>query len=156
MERKDAEAAEVAKDFLQELRTAYDGTSTRREVSPRVNALSHAVIGAAIEVHRHLGPGFAETVYEKALAMELHSRGTPFQCQAPIEVAYKGTPIWTGRIDLLVEMLVVELKSVDAVSTLHRAQLHSYLKAGAYPLGLILNFNVRLMKDGIHRVVLKS
>lgn len=152
MERK---GPKDAKDFFDELRTAYDDSAERTVVPDRVNWLSNAVIGAAIEVHRNLGPGFLEAVYEAALVLELRSRGIPFQQQAPIGVTYKGTVIWTGRLDLLVETLVVELKAVDAISALHRAQLHSYLKAGSYPLGLLLNFNVPLMREGIHRVILK-
>jgi GxxExxY protein len=124
------------------------------EPSLRADAAAHAVIGAAIEVHYHLGPGFLESIYEQALALELRLRGVPFRRQVPLGVQYKGECIGEGRVDFLVdECLIVELKAVDVLAALHRAQLISYLKVGGYELGLLINFNERRVRDGIRRVV---
>jgi GxxExxY protein len=121
----------------------------------RLNALSHTVIGAAIEVHRALGPGFLESVYEESLCMELHDRGVPFRRQHEVTVRYKGRAVGTGRVDLLVkETIIVELKAVDALADIHTTQLLSYLRATGYPLGLLINFNVGALKDGVRRVAL--
>jgi GxxExxY protein len=109
---------------------------------------------AAIEVHYHLGPGFLEAIYGQALALELRLRGIPFRRQVPLGVQYKGEIIGEGRVDLIVdECLIVELKAVDGLAALHRAQLISYLKVGGYDLGLLINFNERRVRDGIRRVV---
>ena len=119
------------------------------EASVDIDDLAGAVIGAAIEVHRTLGPGFLESVYEEALCYELELREIPFQRQPPISVTYKGRSVGEGRMDLLVDKkLVVELKSVDALAPLHTAQLLSYLRAGNYRAGLLFNFNVKLLKEG--------
>jgi GxxExxY protein len=102
-----------------------------------------------------VGPGFPEFVYEEALAVELELRGIPFQRQVPIALKYKGFEIGDGRLDLLVEgSLVVELKAVESLAPIHVAQLLSYLKATGLSLGLLINFNVRLLKHGVRRVVL--
>ncbi|WP_025321611.1 GxxExxY protein [Deferrisoma camini] len=125
------------------------------DVSPELNRLTEAVIGAAIEVHRHLGPGYLESVYEEALGIELDLRGIPHQRQVPVSVDYKGRSVGEGRLDLLVgDRLVVELKAVEALAPIHHAQVISYLKATGSPVGLLLNFNVPSMKEGIRRVVL--
>lgn len=125
-----------------------------REPSEEVDQIAREVIGAALEVHRILGPGFLESVYENALAVELKLRGIPFQRQRAVGVDYKGEDVGDGRLDLLVaDRLVVELKAVDALLPIHSAQVISYLKAIDLPLGLLLNFNVSLMKQGIKRVV---
>jgi len=117
--------------------------------------LAHVVIGAAIEVHRQLGPGFLESVYEEALCVELALRGIPFEKQVPIRICYKGQPVGAERLDLLVSgKLIVELKAVDAIIGIHTAQLLSYLRAAKLRLGLLINFNVPLLKQGIHRVIL--
>ena len=117
--------------------------------------LARLVIGAAIEVHRHLGPGFGEAVYEEALCQEMEIRGIAFERQVPIRVAYKGRCVGAGRIDLLVGgRLIVELKSVTAIEQIHNAQALAYLKATGNRLALVLNFNVPVMKQGIHRVIL--
>jgi GxxExxY protein len=124
------------------------------EPSQRADELAHAVIGAAIEVHRHLGPGFLESVYEEALGLELAEAGIPFERQKEIGVAYKGRIIGKHRLDLLVDgMLIVELKTVEALADVHQAQIISYLKATRQPLGLLINFNVPVLKSGIRRVV---
>jgi GxxExxY protein len=127
----------------------------RREPSLEVDQLAHAVIGAAIEVHRALGPGYIEGVYEEALCVELKLQGYPFQRQYKIMVEYKDHPIGEGRLDLLVaNLLPVELKAVDALAPIHQAQLLSYLKMTGFHLGLLINFNVPVLKQGIKRIIL--
>ena len=112
------------------------------------------VIGAAIEVHGILGPGFLEHVYEEALAIELEIRNISFVRQSPHPLLYKGQAIGTGRADLMVEkVLIVELKAQDVLLPIHLAQVISYLKATELRLGLIINFNVLRLRDGIRRVV---
>jgi len=118
------------------------------------NEMSRRVIGAAIEVHRVLGPGFLESVYESALAIELEHQGIPFLRQVPIELGYRGKPVGEGRVDLLVDhCLVVELKAVEKLIPLHQQQLLSYLKVTNHRLGLLINFNVEVLRQGIRRVV---
>jgi GxxExxY protein len=125
-----------------------------REPSAEVDRLAHEVIGAAIEVHRVLGPGLPEAAYEEALGVELTLRGIPFARQAPIDLLYKGHPVGKGRIDLLVGgALIVELKAVEAISDVHKAQVISYLKMTGHSLGLLVNFNVPVLRDGIKRIV---
>ena len=118
--------------------------------------LSKKVIGCAIEVHRHLGPGLLESAYEKCLAHELNLNGIPFKLQVSMPVEYKGVRLDCGyRIDLLVDdAVIVELKSVDKISPVHQAQLLTYMKLADISVGLMMNFNVELMKDGIKRMVL--
>src|SRR3954468_15447581 len=118
--------------------------------------ISKQVIGAALEVHKTLGPGLLETVYEQALAYELTSLGIKFQMQMAIPVAYKDLKLDCGfRLDMLVEnQLIVELKSVEALIPLHDAQLLTYLKITGLKTGLLINFNVPLLKQGIKRLVL--
>ncbi|KYG02598.1 hypothetical protein BE21_54735 [Sorangium cellulosum] len=126
-----------------------------REPPPEVNELARRVIDAAIEVHRHLGPGYSESVYEKALVIELGLRGISFQPQAGFSVDYKGHEVGEGRMDLLVErLLVVELKAVDRFTDVHISQVLSYLKITALPLALLINFNVPVLMRGVKRVVL--
>lgn len=116
--------------------------------------LAHAVIGAAIEVHRVLGPGYLESVYEEALGIELGDRGIPFERQVAFSVDYKGRPAGAGRLDMLVgRVLVNELKAADALLPVHRAQLLSYLRATNLALGLLLNFKAATLRDGLERVV---
>jgi len=126
-----------------------------KEPSPKLDQLAHEVIGAAIEVHRTLGPGYLESVYEEALAIELALRGIPFTRQVVIAVDYKGHSVGESRLDLLVGgQLVTELKAVEALAPIHSAQVISYLKTTGHPLGLLINFNVCFLKDGVKRVVL--
>ena len=126
-----------------------------KEPEEKIDELAHKVIGAAIEVHRHLGPGFLESVYEEALSIELNLRGIAHERQRPIHVDYKGNPVGEGRLDILVgEQLIVELKAVETLAPIHTAQVISYLKSTGYPLGLLLNFNVTRLKEGIKRIVL--
>ncbi|HLG13366.1 MAG TPA: GxxExxY protein [Blastocatellia bacterium] len=133
-------------------------TAEREEPSEELDRLAYAVIGAAIEVHRVLGPGYLESVYEEALCLELARRRIPFTRQVAIAVAYKGDIVGEGRLDLLVGgILVVELKAVEALAPIHTAQVISYLKTTGHPLGLLINFNVVVLKDGgIRRIVLSS
>jgi GxxExxY protein len=119
--------------------------------------LAAIVVDAAIEVHRHLGPAFAESVYENALAWELGSRGVPHVRQLPVYVTYKDQRVGEGRMDLLVgERLVVEIKSLPAILPVHVSQVISYLRATRLELGLLLNFGGRRLKDGIRRVILSA
>jgi GxxExxY protein len=120
-----------------------------------VNQLSYKVIGAAMEVHRLLGPGYLESVYEEALCVELGLRGILFARQYPVSVAYKGHPVGDSRLDLLVDgKLVVELKAVESLQAIHKAQVISYLRATGCKLGLLINFNVIALRNGIQRVIL--
>jgi GxxExxY protein len=120
------------------------------------NALSNVIIGAAIEVHKQLGPGLLESAYEECLAFELNERNIPFERQKPIPVIYKNVRLDCGfRADLLVEhLVVVELKAVDALTAINDAQVLTYLKLTSCKLGLLLNFNVLRMRHGIKRLVL--
>jgi GxxExxY protein len=122
-----------------------------------LDGLAYAVIGAAIEVHRRLGPGFLESAYEEALCAELFLRGISFERQVAVPIEYKGRLIGESRVDLVVaERLVVELKSIERLAPVHRAQLISYLKATGRQLGLLINFNVPILSLGIKRVVLST
>lgn len=120
------------------------------------NALSNAIIGAAIEVHRGLGPGLLESAYETCLAYELDTRGISYERQKAVPILYKGVKLDGGyRVDLLAAgLVVVELKAVEEISPLHEAQILTYLRLTNCRLGLLLNFNVPYMKDGIRRFVL--
>ncbi len=125
------------------------------EPDREVDDLAHAVIGAAIDVHRALGPGFLEQAYEEALCVELNLRNIPYCRQVSVPVVYKGHKVDDHRLDLLVAgRLVVEIKAVEKVLPVHEAQVLSYLKATRCSLGLVINFNVPLLRDGLRRVVL--
>jgi GxxExxY protein len=116
----------------------------------KVNDLTGAVIGAAIEVHRLLGPGLLESAYEECLCRELALRGIRFKRQYPVPFEYKGVKLDKGyQLDLLVEnFCVVGIKSVDAIHPIHEAQTLTYLRLGDWRVGLIFNFNVEALKDG--------
>lgn len=118
--------------------------------------LSNAIIGAAIEVHREFGPGLLEGIYESALAKEFDLRQIPYERQKPIVVEYKGSALDVGfRIDFLVaDLVIVELKSVDQLAPIHDAQVLTYFKLTSKRLGLLLNFNVPRLRQGIKRLVL--
>ncbi len=122
------------------------------------NELTGAIIGAAIEVHRELGPGKPESAYEAALAHEFALRGLPHQTQKPVPVVYKGIKLDCGyRLDALVDnRVVVEAKAVECMHPVHRAQGLTYLKLGGWKLALLINFNVALLKEGVERLVLGS
>ena len=118
--------------------------------------LTEQVIGLAIEVHRTLGPGLLENVYEVCFCQELESAQVSFQRQAPIPVTYKGTKLDVGyRADLVVrEKLLIEIKSVEHLGRVHEAQVLTYLRLGGFSKGLLINFNVPLLKDGVRRFVI--
>jgi GxxExxY protein len=125
------------------------------EPPPEFDAITSAVIGAALEVHRVLGPGFLESVYEEALAIELELRGVNFERQKVIGVSYKGHRIGDGRNDFLIEgSVIVELKAAERLLPIHRAQVLSYLKTTRCRLGLLINFHEALLTNGVTRVVL--
>ena len=124
------------------------------DLDPRTNELSKLAIGAAIEVHRHLGPGYLESVYHRALGLELSDLGLNYSCETPFEVLYKGRAVGEGRFDVIVEgKLVLELKAVERLTPIHSAQLRSYLHASKIRLGLLINFNVLKLKDGLERII---
>ncbi len=120
-----------------------------------INELSNRIIGAAIEVHKTLGPGLLESIYEECLAQELSLRGLSFERQKPLIVTYKGKTLDCGyRLDIVVEkQIIIELKSCENIEPIHKAQLLTYLKLSDLRLGLLLNFNVPMMRDGIVRIV---
>jgi GxxExxY protein len=116
--------------------------------------LARQSIGAAIEVHSHLGPGLPEICYRKALSRELTLRGVPHECEFPVPIVYKGEPVGKGFVGILVAgRLVMEIKVVEALTPVHRAQSLAYLAALKLQLALLLNFNVAIMRDGIKRVI---
>jgi len=125
---------------------------TENEKDPRTSP----IIGAAIEVHRHLGPGLLESAYEQCLCQELHLRGLPFRCQVDLPLSYKGLKLDCGyRIDMIVgDEIVVELKAVEKILPIHEAQLLTYMKLAGKPVGLLINFNVPLLTQGIIRRIL--
>ena len=128
-----------------------------QEPSKEIDEIASKVIGAAIEVHRALGPGYLESVYEEALCVELNLQGIPHKAQVAFALHYKDHEIGEGRLDLLIEdELIVELKAVDTLAPIHSAQAISYLKAMNKELALLINFNTRLLKDGIKRIVLSK
>jgi GxxExxY protein len=121
-----------------------------------INRITQDVIGAAIAVHRVLGPGLLESAYQECLCQELFLRGIPFERQVPLPLEYRGIRLECGyRLDVLVASLVViEVKSVEAIKPIHEAQLITYLRLGGWKVGLLMNFNVVVLKDGIRRKVL--
>jgi GxxExxY protein len=124
------------------------------EPDPGLDECARVVVDAAWEVHRILGPGFLESVYQEALGVELSLRGVPFRPQAPIALGYKGIAVGQGRLDLLVaDRLVVELKAAESLLPIPLAQILSYLKATDLSLGLLINFNLRFLRQGIRRVI---
>ncbi len=129
-------------------------TRVHSTLPPEVEAVMHRVIGAAIEVHRHLGPGFLESVYYRALCIELGERGISFEGEKTIHVIYKGHRIQGQRLDLLVDSrVVVEVKAVSQLEEIHGSQVVSYLRATGLRAGLLLNFNSVVLKAGLRRIV---
>lgn len=126
-----------------------------QEPSKRLDALCYAIIGAAMEVHKTLGPGLLEAVYQKCLAMELEARGLAFESEKELPLLYKGKETGkTFRLDFLVEGdIVVELKAVDKLQPVHEVQLLTYLRLMEKRLGLLVNFNVAVLKEGVRRVI---
>lgn len=121
-----------------------------------LNRLTEKIIGAAIEVHRHLGPGLLESAYETCLVYELERLGLRVERQKPLPLIYKEIHLDQGyRLDLLVEnKIIVELKVVEKLTPVHEAQILSYLKFSGCPLGLLINFNVKLLKNGVRRFIM--
>jgi GxxExxY protein len=135
---------------------AFDAMSGEPiEIDPALNALATRVLDAAFAVHRALGPGHLESVYELAMCAELAAQSIPYVRQVEHEIVYRGQVVGTYRTDLLIaDRLIVELKAVDQLAEIHRAQLIAYLRATGITLGYLINFNVALLKDGIRRIVL--
>ena len=125
-------------------------------MNPSINQLTREVIGASIEVHKRLGPGLLESAYRRCLRRELMLRGIPYRKEYPLPLEYKGIRLECGyRVDILVAGLVaVEVKSVQALAPIHDAQLLTYLRLGGWRVGLLINFNVVVLKDGIHRKIM--
>lgn len=123
-----------------------------------LNQLTERIIGAAIAIHSALGPGLLESAYEACLAYELTDAGLHVEQQKPLALVYRGIQLDCGyRLDLLVEnAVIVEIKAVESLTPLHQAQLLSYLKLSGHPVGLLINFHVTSLKDGIRRLVGKS
>jgi GxxExxY protein len=136
---------------------SHRGTQNTEEpeaVEQVTNDWADRIIGAAIEVHRLLGPGFLESIYENALCRELRIRGVPFKRQARVPVFYKDELVGEGRLDLMVaNLVVVELKAAENIQPIHYSQLLSYLKATGLKLGLLINFKERRLMLGIRRVI---
>jgi GxxExxY protein len=133
----------------------HEATKDTKDTKNRGLVVSHEVIGAAIEVHRHLGPVLLESVYQAALSRELWLRRIRFEQQVSVRIEYKGLRLRTAvRLDLLVEeSVVVEIKAVEHLAPIHRSQLLTYLKVTGYPVGLLINFNVHLLRSGVRRLL---
>lgn len=130
------------------------GSMRHRDCSPEVEALARQVIGAAMEVHTYLGPGLLEGLYEDALCIELATMGLHFQRHVEAVVEYKGIPLRSQRLDVVVNSsIIVELKAVERIQDVHKAQLLSYLRMSKLPLGFLINFNTAHLRDGLHRVL---
>jgi len=119
------------------------------------NELSYKIIGVALELHKNLGPGLLESVYESALAYDLREVGFYVQCQVPMPLVYKEVKMEVGyRLDLLVEnKVIIEVKAIETLAPVHFAQTLTYLKLSGKKLALLINFNTPVLKDGIHRLV---
>ena len=125
------------------------------KVTNEEDRLSKEIIGSAIEVHRHLGPGLLESAYEECLSKELAIRDIVFERQKPLAVVYKGITLDCGyKLDIVVEdKVILELKSVNKIESIQEAQLLTYLKLSGLKLGILINFNVPILKEGIKRIV---
>jgi GxxExxY protein len=127
------------------------------QLDEQTEILIKNIIGAAIEVHRELGPGYLEKVYEQAMVLELRYRGVYYATQVPVAIYYKGEKIHGQVLDMVVEgKVILELKSVEVLLQNHEAQILSYLKSTRLPVGLLINFKERLVKDGIRRFVMSK
>ena len=158
--RNSRETARIRAQVREDWRSAL-GLATAKDAdlagmsSTSLKGLTERIIGCAIEVHRQLGPGLLESTYESALAVELELNGPRFQRQVPFPISYKGRIIGEHRLDLLVEKAVVlEIKSVDRHEPVFEAQVLTYLKITGLKRALLINFNARLLKEGIKRFVL--
>lgn len=130
------------------------GLTSKRDLPESIERVAHTVIGCAIEVHRHLGPGLLESLYEHALVHELGLAGANVQRQIEVRIPYKDIALPPYRVDLVVERcVIVELKAVESIQDVHKAQLLSYLRMTGLALGLVINFNESVLKTGIKRVI---
>jgi GxxExxY protein len=147
---------ENTNDIEQRLAASLDNNNKRHGWAGSLHSeLTSRIIGAAIEVHKHVGPGQLEALYQRALACELRRCGIAFRAQAPIPMLYKGEAIGDYFADFVVEeKLIVELKAVDALRPVHTAQVLSYLRGAKLELGLLINFNVPVLKYGLRRLIL--
>jgi GxxExxY protein len=125
-------------------------------MNPHTDSVTHEIIGSAIDVHRHLGPGLLESAYRECLCHELRLRRIEFRREFNLPVEYKGIKLDCGyRVDVLVaDLVVVELKAIQVIAAVHEAQLLTYLRLGGWKIGLLINFNVPVLKDGIRRRLL--
>ena len=124
-------------------------------LSPEVEMVAGEIIASALAVHRELGPGYLESFYRKAVCIELRSRTLAFETEKAVDVRYRGEVLGTHRIDLIVQgLVIVELKAVETLAPVHTKQVVSYLKATKLRLGLLINFDSELLKQGLKRVVL--
>jgi len=128
----------------------------RQEVSAEVDLVARSIVDAGLKVHKALGPGLLESAYEHCLAYELGARGLPVRRQVALPITYEGQVLEAGyRVDLLVaDAVIVEIKAVDALTRVHQAQVLTYLKLSRLRLGLLMNFNVDLFKQGVRRIAL--
>ena len=137
----------------QDARDARDA----KEPDEELDNYARRVIDCAVEVHRTLGPGFLEAIYERALCIELGLRGLPFERQVGVDIEYKGRRVGESQLDLMIaRRLVVELKAVEALAPIHGVQVRSYLRATNCQLGLLINFNVPVLLTGVRRIILSS
>ena len=138
------------------MRISTTEAQRHRESEDGKDSRTGSIIGAAIEVHRHLGPGLLESAYEECLCHELHLRGLDFRRQVDLPVLYKGLKLDCGyKLDLIVqETVILELKVTERLHPIHEAQLLTYLRMTGKPVGLLINFNVALLTQGIIRMVL--
>ena len=127
------------------------------EADPEWRRLTNSIIGAAIAVHRELGPGHVESVYANALELEFRARSIPYAREHRFKLLYRGEAVGVGRVDFLVEQtVIVEVKSVEVLASIHVAQALSYMKATGKKLGLVINFNAKMLKDGVRRISLRQ
>jgi GxxExxY protein len=135
--------------------TAEDAENAEMNETDRLNAITERIISAAIEVHRALGPGLLESAYEACVSFDLIQSGLKVERQKPLPIAYRDVNLDCGyRLDMVIEdSVIVELKAVDQIAPIHRAQLLSYLRLSGCKVGLLINFNVPLLREGIVRVV---
>jgi GxxExxY protein len=135
--------------------TAENAETAKMKEKDRLNRITESIIGAAVDVHRTLGPGLLESAYESCLAFELAERGLKIEHQKPLPVVYREVKLECGyRLDLLVdEAVIVEIKTVNQLAPIHKAQLLSYLRLSGCKVGLLINFNVKVLKEGVVRVV---
>ena len=139
---------------LEDHKGSPPGLRVTSPLSAEAESVMSQTIGAAIAIHRALGPGFVESIYHKAMCIELESRNLAYQKERSIRVCYRGVEIPGQRVDLIVEgLIVVELKAVARLDEIHRAQLISYLKTTGLRGGLLINFRVPVLKDGLRRIV---